>query len=326
MRIGVIGAGIMGADHARLLHRDVPHADVVAIADVDATRAAGLAATIPGSRVVTDARDLIGADDIEAVVIASSDETHAEYVHACLERRLPVLCEKPLAPTAGECAGIVAAEAMIGAPGLVSVGFMRRFDPGYVELKSLVDSGGVGEPLMVHSVGRGVSAPRGTDELTVTGSAIHDLDIVPWLVSSPIVEVNWVEGRRSPEVEDRRDPQFLLLRTAEGTLITVDVFLHARYGYDIRCEIVGSRGSASLTEPHRVVRDDALGRTHGYGSDWRLRFEEAYRLQDRAWVEAITSGMPSPLASAKDALQAALVADAVIASMHAGGGFVRVSE
>lgn len=326
MRIGVIGAGIMGADHARILHRDVPNADVVAIADVDAGRARAVADGIPGSRATDDALGLIASDDVDAVLIASSDATHVEYVLACLAAQKPVLCEKPLAPTAAECAALVVAEDEItaGGPALVSVGFMRRFDPGYVELKDLVDAGHVGVPLMVHSVGRGVSAPTGTDELTVTGSAIHDIDIVPWLVSSPVVEVCWVEARRSPHVPDRRDPQLILLRTADGTLATVDVFLHARYGYDIRCEIVGADGSASLTEPHRLVRDAGLSRARGYAADWRPRFEDAYRLQNRAWVESLVNGTTSPLAGARDGLQAALVADAVIASMHAGGGFVPV--
>ncbi|HAN72522.1 MAG TPA: inositol 2-dehydrogenase [Actinobacteria bacterium] len=322
----MVGAGIMGADHARILHRDVPNADVVMVADVDRDRAEAVVADIPGAVVSGDARALIASPDVDAVLVASSDATHVEYVLACLDLRKPVLCEKPLAPTAAECARIVDAEQAVIAGGLplVSVGFMRRFDPGYVELRGLVDEGAVGVPLAVHSVGRGVGAPPGSDELTVTGSAIHDFDIVPWLISSPVVEASWLAPRRSPEVTDRQDPQFILLRTADGVLVTVDVFLHARYGYDIRCEVVGSQASASLTEPHRLVRDHGLTRSHGYAADWRPRFAEAYRLQNRAWVESLTAGTPSPLATARDGLQAALVADAVLASMHGGGGFVPV--
>ena len=168
MRIGVVGAGIMGADHARILHRDVPQADVVMIADVDRARAQAVAEGIPGAHATDDALALIRSGEVDAVLVASSDATHAEYVHACLDLRKPVLCEKPLAPTVGECADIVAAEqAVVGdGPALVSVGFMRRFDPGYVELRAAVDAEALGVPLMVHSVGRGVSAPPGTNELT----------------------------------------------------------------------------------------------------------------------------------------------------------------
>lgn len=326
VRVGVIGAGIMGAGHARILHTQVPGAEVVMVADIDPTRAASVADEIPGCRVTDDARELIADEGVDALLVASSDDTHVDYVRACLAARKPVLCEKPLAPTADECQTLVAAEDAViveGVP-LVSVGFMRRFDPGYVELRDLIEAGELGVPLVVHSVGRGVSAPAGSDELTVTGSAIHDIDIAPWLLSSRVVEAAWLAPRQSPAVSDRRDPQFLLLRTADGALITVDVFLNARYGYDIRCEVVGAEGTASLTEPARLTRDSGLTRGHRYSADWRPRFADAYRLQSSAWISSLIAGVPSPLATARDGLQAALVADAVISSMHQGGGFVAV--
>lgn len=328
LRVGVIGTGIMGADHARILHREVPGAQVTMLADTDTARAQEVAEAIPTARVTASAHELIASDSVDAVLIASSDATHAEYVLACLEHRKPVLCEKPLAPTSEDCSRIVEAElAVIGnGPPLVSVGFMRRFDPGYVELKGLLASGEMGIPLVVHSIGRGVSAPTGTNELTVTGSAIHDIDIAPWLIGSPIVEAAWLAPRRSPDVADRQDPQFILLRSADGVLTTVDVFLNARYGYDIRCEVVGSLGTASLTEPHAVVRDSGLTHGHLYAADWRPRFADAYRRQDQAWIRSLTEQTPTPLATAADGLQAALVAEAVIASMNGDGGFVPVAD
>jgi myo-inositol 2-dehydrogenase/D-chiro-inositol 1-dehydrogenase len=326
IRVGVVGTGIMGADHARILHRDVPGARVTMLADMDTARAQSVADGIPGAVVTDNAHEVIASDDVDAVLIASSDDTHTEYVLACLDHRKPVLCEKPLAPTSADCRRIVDAEAAIvgGGDALISIGFMRRFDPGYLELKALVTSGGLGLPLIMHSTGRGVSAPAGSDELTVTGSAIHDIDIAPWLLDSPVIEAAWLAPRQSPDVSDRQDPQFILLRTADGVLVTVDVFLNAKYGYDIRCEIVGSAHTASLTEPHRVVRDSGLTHGHGYAADWRPRFADAYRLQNQAWMHSLIAGTPSPLATAADGLKAALVAEAVIESMHTGGGFVAV--
>ena len=326
VRVGVIGTGIMGADHARILHHDVPGATVTVLADMDTARAKQVADGIPGSMVTERAHEVIASPDVDAVLIASGDATHAEYVLACLDVRKPVLCEKPLAPTARECRQIVEAEKSVVGDGtpLVSLGFMRRFDPGYVELKALIAAGDLGAPLMIHSVGRGVAAPAGTNELTVTGSAIHDIDIAPWLIDSPIVETSWLAPKQSPEVSDRQDPQFILLRSAGGTLITVDVFLHAKYGYDIRCEVVGSLGTASLTEPHTVVRDSGLNHSYAYAADWRPRFAEAYRQQNQEWIRSLVDGTDNSLAKATDGLQAALVAEAVIASMNAGGGFVQV--
>lgn len=324
VRIGVIGAGIMGTDHARILHVDVPHAEITMIADVDAARARALADEFPDCDWTLEPHEVITSDRVDALVIASSDATHAEYVHACLDLRRPVLCEKPLAPTVDECRSIVDAERAVAPGGLVSVGFMRRFDAGYVEMKGRLATGALGVPLMVHSVGRGVRTPAGPSEMSVTGSAIHDFDIVPWLLDSPVVEACWLAPRSSPDVPDRQDPQLILLRTADGVLTTVDIFLNAVYGYDTRCEIVCSRSAISLTEPVTVVADVSLGRTTAYGQDWRPRFADAYRRQDRAWIESLRVGAPTPLATSLDGLTAARVAAAVIASMHAGGGFMPV--
>ena len=82
--------------------------------------------------------------------------------------------------------------------------------------------------------------------------------------------------------------------------------------------------TAAITEPHVTTLDTGLRRTTAYAANWRPRFEDAYRIQDRSWVQALVAGEPSPLATAEDGLRAALVADTVIASMHAGGGFVAV--
>lgn len=324
--VAVIGAGIMGTDHAHILHRDVPGCDVVGVCDVDLERARAVGGPL-GAEATSDAEGLIQSPEVDAVLIASSDVTHADYVRACLSAGKPVLCEKPLAPSAAECRSLAEEEAALTVPGgaLISVGFMRRFDPGYVELKELLSTGALGTALAVHSVGRGVSAPPGTNELTITGSAIHDLDIVPWLLDDPVDEVSWQAPRRSPDVHDRQDPQLILLRTLDGVLVTVDVFLNARYGYDIRCEIVGSRSAASLAEPHTVRRDTDLVHGHRYAADWRPRFAQAYRLQNRAWIESLRRGVRSPLADAWDAVRAAHVADAAIASMKSGGAWTRVA-
>ena len=107
----------------------------------------------------------------------------------------------------------------IGATGeaLLSLGFMRRFDPGYVQLRQAIDDGSIGAPVLVHNVSRGVSsAPNATSEFSITGSAIHECDVVPWLLRSPVVEVSWIAPRRSSQAnEGLQDPQLIHLRTAD---------------------------------------------------------------------------------------------------------------
>lgn len=324
LRIGVIGAGNMGADHVTTLHRHVSGAEVTLVADTDKERAAVVAGEVPGARATDDAYALIADPGVDAVVIASHDTTHADLSVAAVRAGKPVLCEKPLAPALDECVRVVREERQAGG-GLIALGFMRRFDPAYVELKSAVAAGSCGTPLLVHCISRGVSsAPGCTDELSVTGSAIHEFDTVPWLLDSPITEVGWHAGRSTSVVTGLHDPQLMLLRTADGALTTVEVFLNAGYGYDIRCEVAGEHGTLALTNPARLVSDSARARSTGYPSDWRPRFADAYRLELQAWTDAVVAGHPSPLASAYDGLVASAVAEAVIASMKDGGRTVPV--
>ena len=321
VQVGVVGTGIMGADHVATLHRQVSGAAMRAVADVDAARARMVADAVPGLAVAADAAALIADPSVDAVVIASHDSTHAELVRAALDVGKPVLCEKPLAPTVAECADLVRGDPQ----GLVSVGFMRRFDPAYLDLKRLIDAASCGTPLLLHCVSRGVSArPGTTSEYSITGAAIHEFDIVPWLLGSPITEVSWQAPRCSPAVSGLQDPQLTLLRTADGALTTLEVFLNAGYGYDIGCEVVCERGTLALAHPGRVVTNLASSRAVAHGADWRPRFADAYRIELQAWVDAVAAGRPSPLAGARDGLIAAAIAEAAITSMHDGGRFVTV--
>jgi myo-inositol 2-dehydrogenase/D-chiro-inositol 1-dehydrogenase len=298
-----------------------------AVTDVDAGRARAVA-DATGATVPADGFALIDDPAVDAVVIASHDSTHAELTLAAIRAGKPVLCEKPLAPTVAQSAAVVAAER--GAVGdgtpLVSVGFMRRFDPGYLQLKAALRDGRIGPAVLVHGYSRGVSAgPGATSESSITGSAIHEFDCVPWLLDSPITDVSWHAGRQSGRVDPAlRDPQVLLLRTADGVLATVEVFLNARYGYDVRCDVVGEEGTLALTEPVVMVMDSSRSHGYGYAADWRPRFAEAYRVQLQEWIAAVAAAAPPPLASARDGLTATMVAQAMITSMHDGGRWVAV--
>jgi myo-inositol 2-dehydrogenase/D-chiro-inositol 1-dehydrogenase len=252
VRIGVIGAGIMGADHVNTLHRSVRGATVSAVADVALDRA-GSAAAEAGARPYDDAFALIADPNVDAVVIASHDSVHAEQVVGAVRAGKPVLCEKPLAPTLADARQVLREIGTGGEP-LLSLGFMRRFDPGYVELRAAIDSGRVGAPVLTHNVSRGVAAgPGSTSASSITGAAVHEFDVVAWLLRAPVVEVSWIAPRCSSRVTGLQDPQLIHLRTADGVLSTVETFLNSTYGYVMGCEVVGETGMVSLTEPARVV-------------------------------------------------------------------------
>jgi myo-inositol 2-dehydrogenase/D-chiro-inositol 1-dehydrogenase len=330
VRVGVIGAGIMGADHVRTLQRSVIGATVTMIADLDPGRASEAAELTHGAATTCDPAEVIESQDVDAVVIASHDSTHAGLAVAAVRSGKPVMCEKPLAPAVPECVRVVRAEdealaAKRRAP-LVSVGFMRRFDPGYQEMRSAIAAGACGVPLMVHCFSRGVRSVAGaTSEFSVTNSAVHEFDIVPWLLGEPVVSASWHAPRVSAMPAGFQDPQLMLLHTAGGVLATVETLLNARYGYDIRCEVIGDRGSVALSHGGRIVIDSERTRARSYPPDWRLRFAEAYRLELQEWTDAIQQDRASALASARDGLAACVIADAVITSMKQGGRTVPVS-
>jgi myo-inositol 2-dehydrogenase/D-chiro-inositol 1-dehydrogenase len=325
LRVGVVGAGIMGADHARILAGQISGAVLTAVADVDRERAQAVVAEIPGAAVAEDALALVRDDGVDAVVIASSDATHAELVLAAIRAGKAVMCEKPLAPTLAEATGVLRALNHDGTADRLSLGFMRRFDPGYIQLKAALGAGAVGAALVVHCISRGVSAgPGTTSAYSVIGAAVHEFDAVPWLLGSAVVEVCWHAPRCSSHVEGLQDPQLTLLRTADGALTTLEVFLNARYGYDVRCEVVGETGALSLPEPVRLVTDSAQTRSSRYAEDWRPRFADAYRLELQAWVDSVITGSPTPLATAHDGLVASAVSDAVLRSMAADGRWTKV--
>lgn len=327
VRVGVIGVGVMGADHARKLSRVVSGAELAAVSDFSSEVAQKVSDEL-GARVCSDGFALIDDGGVDAVVIATRDDTHADLVLAALRAGKPVMCEKPLAPTAQECRSIIDAQADLGATvEPITVGFMRRFDPSYVALRERVASRELGAPLIMHCVSRTVtSGPGGDSTTSITNSAIHELDIVPWLLDSPIVEVSWQHGRTSVNSGARQDPQLYLMRTASDVLVTSELFLNARYGYDTRCEIVSETGTAALTLPAHVVTDSARTRGVEYPADWIPRYSDAYRIELQEWIDSINQNRPSTLASAADGLRAALVADALVESMNSGGAWTAVAS
>jgi myo-inositol 2-dehydrogenase/D-chiro-inositol 1-dehydrogenase len=301
--VGVIGAGVMGADHVRTLTARVAGAHVAAISDFDPARAEA-AARDAGARAVADPHALIADPAVDAVIVASSDPTHEEFVLGCVAAGKPVLCEKPLATSADACLRIVEAELAAGRR-LVHLGFMRRFDPGYGVVKAQLDGGGLGEILLLHCAHRNASSPPGfTSEMLITSSAVHEIDIARWLLGEEIVGATVRAVRPAREsANGLRDPQIVLLETASGVLIDLEVFVNAHYGYDVRCEVVGETGTARLGEQVEP--------------DFRARFATAYRRELEAWVGCVAGG-PGDGPSAWDGYAANAVADACLESLASG--------
>jgi myo-inositol 2-dehydrogenase / D-chiro-inositol 1-dehydrogenase len=325
--VGVVGLGVMGADHAGTLHRAVAGAQLRAVADPDGARARRVADATPGCRVLDDPLDLIGDEGVDGVVVASPDATHEALVLACLRAGKPVLCEKPLAPSPQGCLRIVAAEAAAGRR-LVQVGFMRRYDPAYRQLKARLDAGAIGAVVLMHCVHRNVSTPPTyTSEMLVTSSASHELDACRWLLGQEVRRVTVRFPRRSALApQGLRDPQLIVLETDAGVLVTIEVFVNARYGYEVGCECVGETGTLALPPPAATVTRHDAAVSRSLPLDWRERFADAYREELQAWVSGAARGTPDG-PSAWDGYVASAVAEACLAAMDSGAPApVRLAE
>lgn len=315
LRIGVIGAGNIGTYHIQRLSTKVANASVAAVFDIDGPRVAAIAAEA-GATPYDDEFALIRSDEVDAVVIASPGDLHAPQVLACLEAGKPVLCEKPLAPSTADCLKVLEAEVATGRH-LVQVGFMRRFDPGYLEAKAALDRGEIGDGLLMHAVHRNPEVPRSFREfMAITDSVVHEIDLTRWMFGEEITAVTIRHGRSSRHAP-AQDPQMVHFETESGVLVDVESFVNCRFGYDVRCELVGSDGAVSVGHPAGVRHVRVGDVPNPVPADWKVRFEAAFQAEFQAWVNGARAGTHGG-ASAWDGYAATAVAEAALEALSSG--------
>jgi myo-inositol 2-dehydrogenase / D-chiro-inositol 1-dehydrogenase len=324
LRIAVLGVGMMGADHVARISSRIAGARVVVVNDYLAEKAEQIAASIPGCRAIGDPLDAIADPDVDAVLLATPGPTHEKQLLACLEHRKPVLCEKPLTTDVTTSLEVVKREAELGKK-LIQVGFMRRFDHEYEQLKLLIDGGEFGQPLVLHCVHRNPVVPPNFDSsMIVKDSLVHEVDVTRFLFGEEIASVQIIRPAANPAApQGLQDPQIGIFKTASGKHVDVEVFVTTGVAYEVRTELVGEKGSAMIGLDVGLVRKSAPGTWGGQITpSFKERFGQAYDTEIQRWVDAVARGADTGVyidgPCAWDGYAAAAVCDAGVKSLETG--------
>jgi myo-inositol 2-dehydrogenase / D-chiro-inositol 1-dehydrogenase len=319
LRVGVVGAGMMGTDHVtRLTHR-IAGAAVSAVIEPDPRRADAAVQAAPGARSFGRIEDALDAGAADAILIATPGRFHEPVLLPVLQAGLPVLCEKPLTNDPESSWRILEAEQKHPHP-LIQVGFMRRFDTEYRQLRELIAAGTAGELLLLRCVHRNPRVPDSyTEDMLITDSLVHELDAVPWLTGAPITSVEVRRGRRNPyNPAHLNDPILALIELENGVLADVEMNVSVQFGYQVATEAVFAAGIARIGQPAGLqLWHDGRFQVAEHQS-FKTRFEKAFDAEVQDWIDAARQGrIAGP--SAWDAYTVDIACAAGVKALHTSG-------
>jgi myo-inositol 2-dehydrogenase/D-chiro-inositol 1-dehydrogenase len=322
VRVAVLGAGRIGKRHARTVATQIPDARLAVLADVNETSARETAAELRVDRWTTDAASVITDSEIDAIVIASSTDSHAPLIIAAAEAGKDIFCEKPIALDLATTDAAIHAVEKHGVR--LQVGFNRRFDKGYRRAKAEIVAGGVGKVESIRDTMRDPSPPP-RDYVAVSGGlfrdmTIHNFDCVRWLAGSEVTEVSAMAAclvdPMFAELGDY-DTSIVTLRCENGALAVIDNSRRSGFGYDLRTEVFGSDG-ALLIGYHQdtpITRLNSTGVSTDHVYFFLERFDQAYVDEIRDFVDAIVANRPVSVTGA-DGRAALALAYATEASLR----------
>src|SRR5579862_8288704 len=314
--VGLLGVGEMGRRHAENLRRLVPEARLVAIADVAVDRARQVASDLEIDQSYASLDDLLANPDIKAVVIATPDKFHATAICKAAAAGKDILCEKPLAITLDDAH--TALQAVKKAGVRLQIGFMRRYDPAYAAAMKRIEAGDIGEPVVFKSIGRDKDVPplaayqSGINGMVFYNNTIHDFDLARWLIRDEVTEVHsYTTVAIRPEVAQYGDvvASVVNLKYERGAIGNVESYVQAIYGYDVRTEVVGSKGSIFIGSLDKTPATflSASGGTHILADHFLSRFADAYLAEVVDFVHNMLHDRP-PRVTAEDGIKALEIA------------------
>lgn len=330
INIGLIGVGRIGQVHASTLALGVPGARLAGIADVNGKLAEETATRLACPRWTADPLELIDDPQIQAIAIASPNDTHAALIIACAAAGKAIFCEKPIDRDLGRTDDALAAVEKAGVP--LQIGFQRRYDAAHVHTRRMVEEGRLGQLLFVHSQTRDPEPPPATIMAASGGvfrdTCSHDFDALRWITGQEITEVTAISSA-GPATgftsSGEPDIAVMAVRFSGGTLGHIDAVRGVLYGYDVRTEIIGSAATV-MGGYHRetpVTEFSASGVKHDHVFWFPQRFGQAYVDELRAWVANVAEGR-DVTATGVDGRQALVLALAAEESVRRGGSPVTV--
>jgi myo-inositol 2-dehydrogenase/D-chiro-inositol 1-dehydrogenase len=302
LKVGLIGAGRIGRVHAENLVYRIPEADLIAISDIFVEAAERLAAEL-GVTAYRDHRRILDDERVDAVLICSSTDTHAQFIEDAAEAGKQIFCEKPIALDLGKIDRALPAVERAGVK--LQIGFNRRFDPNFRRVQEIVASGEIGEPHILRITSRD-PAPPPIEYVQVSGGifldmTIHDFDMARFLMGREVESVYAAGGVLvDPAIGQAGDVDtaVITLHFENGALGVIDNSRQAVYGYDQRVEVFGSGGlvtadndypnSARISDAQRVHRDLPL-------NFFMERYTESYANEIRAFVECVIQDTLPPV-------------------------------
>jgi myo-inositol 2-dehydrogenase/D-chiro-inositol 1-dehydrogenase len=313
--IGIIGVGIMGRGHALYLSDYVKGGKVVAIYDANLVTAQKVAKEVFKKtkvlpKVYKELSMILDDQQVKAVIIASPDHLHANHLEQAILAGKDVLCEKPLASKEKDARKV--AKLVRNSKSIVGIGFMRRFDRPYQDLKKEIESGKYGKVLQIRCTSRNVSSPTATTAMLLTNVAVHEIDIIRWLLGEEIVSVGVNFAKTTSKANSNlSDPISVNCHTESGVLITIDICANSTYGYEVGMEVITENGSlvienlGQLNIAYNFKLPTRKGGT--LHKDWMGRFKPAYIAELTAFVNSLQKRkLDKNFATVEDGLAASI--------------------